>query len=126
MATITWLERISAKVQRRIPDLSIESNQGWLIDLIEDALSQIVSYARATKYDTAWDNLLVNCVVTLYNYSGMEGSQSRYANGVRDTYGSSDILSDLLTRNITPFIRPSGYKYPENRFDFPTLEYEVQ
>jgi hypothetical protein len=126
MSKITWLERISIKVQRRVPDLSAEHNQGWLNDLIEDAFTQIVRYAKADKYDTAWDNLLVSCVVALYNYSGMEGSTSRSADGIRDVYESSNILSQLLSRNITPNIKPSGYKFSPTRFDFPTIMYEVE
>ena len=126
MAEITWLERISLKVQRRVPDLSAEHNQGWLNDLIEDAFTQIVTYAKADKYDTAWDSLLVNCVVALYNYSGMEGSTSRSADGIRDVYESSNILSQLLSRNITPNIKPSGYKFNPNRFNFPKTMYEVE
>ncbi len=115
----TWIKRINAKVQRRVPDLKLESNQQLLQDLIEDAFTQIIIYSRADKYKKEWDNVLVNCVVVLYNYMGTEGSIYRSFDGIRDEYESSNILSPILSRNITQYIKPSGHKYPDNRFDMP-------
>ena len=114
-----WIERINAKVQRRIPELAEESNHQLLQDLIEEAFTDIINYSRADKYDTSWDNTLVKCVVTLYNYLGTEGSIYRSFNGIRDEYGSSDILSTILARNIPQYIKPTGYKYSNRRFDYP-------
>ena len=68
---MTWLEKISGKVTRRIPQIDdYEDGEFLLEDLIEDAVTQIVSFANANAYDKKWDNLLVTCVVTLYNYQG--------------------------------------------------------
>lgn len=118
---MTWYEKIVGKVKRRIPQIDdFENGEFLLEDLIEDALTQIVIFANANAYDKKWDNLLVNCVVTLYNYEGQEGSTSRDANGVNDTYSSSSILSELLSSNISPYIRPCGYGYSSNRFNLPT------
>ena len=118
---MTWLEKISGKVKRRIPQIDdYEDGEYLLEDLIEDAVCQIVTYANANAYDKKWDNLLVTCVVTLYNYQGQEGSTSRDANGVKDVYSSSSILSELLAANIAPYIRTSGYVYKTDRFDLPT------
>lgn len=117
---MTWIEKITEKIKRRVP-LIMEDTQGesLIIDLIDDALTQIVTYANANAYDKKWDNLLVTSVVTLYNYEGMEGSTSRNANGVSDVYNSSYILSELLASGITPYLRPCGYVYSPNRFDYP-------
>ena len=118
---MTWLEKITEKILRRIPQIvDFEDGRFLLQDLIEDAACQIVTFAQANAYDKKWDNLLVNCVVTLFNYEGQEGSTSRDANGVKDVYGSSSILSELLAANIAPYIRPSGSTYNSNRFDLPT------
>ena len=117
---MTWYEKIVGKVKRRIPQIDdFEDGEFILEDMIEDALTQIVDYANANSYEKRWDNLLVNCVVTLFNYEGNEGSSSREANGVKDTYNSSAILNELLTSQITPYIRPTGYVYSENRFNMP-------
>ena len=114
-----WKTKIEKKITNRVPELNSNKNKALLDDLIDDALAQIVIYENASSYNTRWDNLLVNCVVTLYNYLGNEGSISRDANGVNDTYSSSSILSELLSRNITPYIKPTGYQYPSTRFDYP-------
>lgn len=116
---LTWIERINAKVQRRVPELAHTENQQLLQDLIDDAFTQIILHSNANEYNMAWDNILVNCVVTLYNYLGMEGSISRWASGIRDEYSSSNILSSILSNNIPPYIRPSGYKYKSTRFEQP-------
>lgn len=115
----TWKNKIEKKITSRVPELGESKNTDLLEDLIDDALAQIVIFENASYYTTKWDNLLVNCVVTLYNYMGNEGSISRDANGVVDTYSSSSILSELLARNITPYIKPSGYVFPATRFDYP-------
>ncbi len=118
---MTWLEKITGKIKRRIPQIDdFEDGEFLLEDLIEDAVCQIVSFAHANAYDKKWDNILVNCVVMLFNYEGQEGSTSRDANGVKDVYSSSSILSELLAANIAPYIRTSGYVYSSNRFDLPT------
>lgn len=114
-----WLTKITGKITRRIPNLNTSENNERISDLIETALCQIVNYENANSYNTKWDYLLVECVVTLYNYEGVEGSIERRANGVYDVYESANILSPLLARNISPYIRPSGYVYSNNRFDLP-------
>lgn len=117
---MTWLERIELKIQRRIPQImDIENGEDLMIDLIDDALREIVNYENANSYDTAHDNLLVTCVVTLFNYEGMEGSKSRNSNGVADEYGRSYILAEILSSAIDPYLRPIGYVYRSNRYDFP-------
>ena len=116
-----WLTKITEKVYRRIPELNTVETNLHLNDLIEEALAQIVRFANANKYSTEWDYVLVECVIRLYNYEGVEGSTQRKANGVEDIYESSDILAPYLSRNIVPYIRPSGYVYSANRFDLPKL-----
>lgn len=115
----SWLTKITAKIYRRIPELATANDTLLVDDLIDEALTEIVKYANATAYSTEWDTLLVKCVSTLYNYMGVEGSIKRQANGVSDTYNSSNILSELLSRNICPYIRPVGFVYPSTRFDMP-------
>lgn len=116
----TWLENITQKIKVRIPEVCNNVNEEQKIqNYISDAFYQIMEYSNADKYDRKWDNLLVNCVVTLYNYDGTEGSVSRNANGIQDTYESSNILSVLLSRNITPYLRRTGHRYPQDRFEYP-------
>lgn len=114
-----WLEKIERKVQRRVPELCNDKNKDLLDDLIEDAFQQIVIHANADAYNKAWDNILVNCVVTLYNYLGNEGSLHRSADGVSDTYDSSNILSQILSRNIPSYVKPAGYTFSATRFNMP-------
>lgn len=118
---MTWLERISGKIKRRIPQIDdFEDGELYLDDLIEDALHAIVDYAKADAYDTKWDRLLVTCAVMLFRYDGQEGSLSRSANGVEDTYPSTAILSELLSAEIVPYLRPSGHVYSSTRYNYPT------
>lgn len=112
-----WKTKITAKIQRRVPEL--QNNNLLLEDLLEEAFCSIVRYANASAYNKEWDSLLVTCVATLYNYMGMEGTTERKANGVLDKYGTSSILTPLLSSNITPCIKPIGYVFGENRFAFP-------
>lgn len=117
---MTWLEKIALKVKRRIPQImDLDDGEDLLIDLIDDALREIVNYENANSYNTAHDNTLVTCVVTLFNYEGMEGSKSRTSNGVTDEYDRSYILAEILSSAITPYLRPIGYVYSSNRYDFP-------
>lgn len=117
---MTWLEKISAKIKRRIPQIDdFEDGELYLDDLIESALCAIVDYAKADEYETKWDRLLVTCAVMLFRYDGQEGSTSRKANGVEDVYPSTAILSEYLAANIVPYLRPCGYVYSSTRYDFP-------
>ena len=116
-----WLTKITEIVNRRIPELNTVETNLHLNDLIEEALVQIVRFANANKYSTEWDYVLVECVIRLYNYEGVEGSIERKANGVDDVYESGDILAPYLSKNIVPYIRPSVYVYNDNRFDLPKL-----
>ena len=116
-----WLTRITERIYRRIPDLNTVETNLHLNDLIETALRQIVVFANANSYSTEWDYLLVECVIRLYNYEGMEGTIERKANGVNDVYESSDILSPYLSKHIVQYIRPCGYVYNANRFELPKL-----
>lgn len=116
-----WLTRITEKISRRIPELNTVDTNLHLNDLIEEAVYQIVSFANANSYSKEWDYVLVECVIRLYNYEGVEGSISRKANGVEDVYESADILAPYLSKNIVPYIRPSGYSYNPNRFELPKL-----
>lgn len=115
----TWSERINEKVVHRVPELGETDKVSLRQQLIDDAFVQIMDYSNANVYNPKWDNLLVNCVVTLYNYLGTEGSDVRVVDGIRDEYNSANILSPLLSRNLTQIIRPIGYIYSSNRFNMP-------
>ena len=115
----TWLTRITEKITRRIPELNNAETNEHINDLIDTAVRTIVTFANANSYNTEWDYLVIECVVRLYNYEGLEGSIERKANGITDIYESSDILASFLSKNIVPYIRPSGYNYAITRFDLP-------
>lgn len=112
-----WKTRITEKIQRRIPELI--NNNLLLEDLLEEAFYAIVDYANVNTYDKKWDTLLVTCVATLYNYMGMEGTTERRTNGTLDFYDTSSILSPILAARISPCIKPSGYAFSADRFNYP-------
>lgn len=115
----TWSEKINERVVHRIPELGQENNVQLRQQLIEDAFSQIMIYTKANSYKREWDYILVNSVVILYNYLGTEGSTTRSVDGIRDEYGTSDILATYLSGNLPQYIRPIGYAYSDSRFDLP-------
>jgi hypothetical protein len=117
MSNCKWITNIKSKVHTRVPEL--KENQDLCESLIDDAFTQIILHTNATAYRKEWDNILVNCVVILYNYLGVEGSKSRSANGVSDTYDSSVILAPTLASKLPYFIKPVGYVFPETRFNMP-------
>lgn len=112
-----WKTKIIGKIQRRVPELA--ENDLLLEDLLEEAFYAIINYANVNAYNKEWDNLLITCVATLYNYMGMEGTTERRANGVLDFYETSSILTPILSRNICTCIKPSGYVFSEDRFKYP-------
>ena len=117
MSNCNWKTNITKRIVTRVPEL--KENTELLNELLEEAFVDIMNHSQATSYNKSWDSTLVTCVVTLYNYSGMEGSTNRSANGVSDTYESSDILSPILSRKIPHYIKPSGYTLPDTRFNMP-------
>lgn len=117
MDSCNWLANIKRKVTLRVVDLN--DNEELLTSLITDAFYQIMLHSNASSYKKEWDNILINCVVTLYNYLGVEGSTHRSAGGISDDYESSNILSPILSRSIPTYIKPVGYSFPDTRFDMP-------
>lgn len=117
MGNCDWITNIKNKICTRVVEL--KDKQELLSDLVDDAFHQIMRHSNASAYKREWDNVLVNCVVTLYNYLGVEGSTHRSAGGISDDYESSNILSPILSRNIPTYIKPLGYVFPDTRFDMP-------
>lgn len=117
MSNCKWSDTILKRVYIRVPEL--KESPELAKELIESAFKAIMIHSQATSYKKDWDNTLVNCVVFLYNYLGVEGSTHRSANGITDTYESSHILSTILSRDIPHYIKPSGYSFPSTRFDMP-------
>lgn len=118
--TNDWITRITEEVIHRVPDLGAKDKEHLREGLIRNAFTKIMLHSQANAYDTSWDSILVDCVVTLYNYLGEEGSISRAAGGVSDTYACSNVLATLLASSIPHYIRPTGYVYSKTRFDYPT------
>lgn len=112
-----WLSKIQKRVISRVPELS--ENQELLNELITEAFEGIMNHSNASSYKQEWDSTLVKCVITLYNYSGVEGSTRRTANGVTDQYESSDIISPILSRNIPHYVKPVGTVLPSSRLKMP-------
>lgn len=117
---MSWIDDITDKVVRRIPELGAEANEDLCSDLIEDAFRAIVSYSKANSYNTDWDSILVRSVAMLYNDIGTEGLTARTSLGTTDTYYSTDVISELIQGNIPQYIRPSGYVYSAGRFTYPS------
>lgn len=115
---MTWKQQITAQIERRIPEL--KGNEDLLDDYLNSAYKAIMRHTAANKYSSEWDDVLVNAVVMLYNYSGVEGSVERENGGVQDSYETSVILSPLLSRSDLPqYIRPVGYTFAADRFVLP-------
>lgn len=114
---MTWLEKIKTKIGNKNKEL--QDNDDLLEDLIEDAFYEIMEHSNANSYNLAWDRVLVQAVLEKYNTIGIEGSISRNSGGVVDTFASTNVSSPTISRNITPFIRPSGYAYSNTRFNYP-------
>lgn len=115
----SWLTRITERIIHRVPELGLEKNVHLREGFIDTAFTQIIVHANANKYELRWDKDLVECVVRLYNYQGLEGSTERTADGVSDSYDGPDILSPYLSRNVQQYIRPVGYQYSSTRFEYP-------
>lgn len=114
---MAWIDDIQTKITARVPELINDSE--LLQELIDESFYQIVNYTQANSYKKEWDNVLVECVVRAYNYSGLEGSTERSSGGVRDVYESSDVISNFISKRLKQYIRPIGYSYQSTRFDQP-------
>lgn len=117
MNNCSWKTQIKKKIFLKVPEL--KENNELCETLIEDAFSQIMLHTQAVSYKKDWDNVLVTCVATLFNYLGLEGSIQRSANGISDSYESSNILSSILSRSLPHYIKPVGYVFPNTRFNMP-------
>lgn len=116
---MSWLQDIEEMVIRRVPELGTDENEFLLEDLIDDAFKAIMQYSKADSYHTDWDKTLVRCVAMLYNNVGTEGLISRSALSVSDAFDGTDVIASFIVANIPQYIKPTGYKYPENRMNYP-------
>ena len=116
---MSWLQDIEDSVIRRVPELGTDENEFLLEDLIDDAFKTIMTYSGANSYNTDWDRTLVRCVAILYNKIGNEGSTSRTSLSTTDYYDSAVELASVMVADIPQYIKPVGYKYPENRMKYP-------
>ena len=115
---MTWLETIKCRVKAR--NKNIAEDEDMLIELITTAFRGIMTYTKSDEYDLNWDDILIDGVIRLYNYSGIEGSIQRTNNGVTDKYESSNVLANFLSTSGLPhYIRPVGTTYSATRFKFP-------
>lgn len=114
---MSWIEDIKQAVYRRVPEL--KDDELLCEDLIDDAFKSIVSYSKASNYKTEWDKILVRCVAMLYNNIGTEGSIYRSSLSTIDSFASTDVIAPFIQANVPQFIKPIGYKHPENRFSYP-------
>lgn len=114
-----WIEKTTAKIKRRLDiDDSDATCDNLIKDYIDDVLREIVEYTNSNGYNTCYDNTLIRCVVALWRKRGVEGSTSRSAGGISDTYLSDDEISSLIT-SLPQIMRPIGYTYSKTRFDYP-------
>lgn len=114
---MAWIDDIKSAVIRRIPQLETQSD--LIEDLIDDAFRYIVNYSHDDSYSTQYDKVLVRAVAMLFNNIGVEGSMSRNANGISDSYNSTDVLASFVASNVKQYIRPSGYEFSSTRYTYP-------
>lgn len=117
----TWEKNILKRIKVR---LEIESSNTKKDDLLKEfirtSFDEIINHTNSNSYDLSYDSKLIQCVVFLYNKRGIEGVKSRSANGLNDDYDSVLELAPILA-TMKQIIRPSGYKYSRNRYDYPQL-----
>ena len=114
---MTWIDNIKEKVKRKVPNLANEND--LLEDLIDDAFHEIIDYANADRYNTAWDRILVECVVIKYNTIGNEGVISRSGNGISDNFGTAVRTSEVIAKSIPQYLKPCGYRFSVSRYNYP-------
>jgi hypothetical protein len=117
----TWEKKILARIKTRLGiETSNTKNDDLLKDYIKSSFDEIIVHTQSNSYDLSYDNKLIQCVVFLYNKRGLEGVVSRSANGISDDFNIAlEIAPILATMPIR--IKPNGYKYSNNRFDYPII-----
>ena len=116
---MSWIDDITEKVVRRVPELGREENEFLREDLINEAFVSIVNYSKANSYKKEWDSILVRCVAALYNNIGTEGLQGRSSLSTRDSFNNVDVIAPIIVSNVKQYIKPTGHVYEDNRFNFP-------
>lgn len=116
---MSWIDDITEKVVRRVPDLGEEDNELLCEDLITESFNAIVSYSKANAYKKEWDSVLVRCVAALYNNIGTEGLLARSSLNTGDSFANVDVIAPIIVSSIKQYIKPVGYVYSDTRFNFP-------
>ena len=118
----TWEEKILKRIKIRLEINIMDSKKDDLLkEYIKTSFDEIINHTNSNFYDLSYDNKLIQCVVFLYNKRGIEGVKSRNANGLNDDYGNVLELAPILA-TMKQIIRPSGYKYSSNRYDYPIIK----
>ena len=117
----TWEKKILTRIKIRLGiETSDTKKDDLLKEYIRSSFDEIMIHTQSNSYDLSYDTKLIQCVVFLYNKRGLEGVVSRSANGISDNFDIAlEIAPILATMPIK--IRPIGYKYSNNRFDYPIL-----
>lgn len=116
---MSWIDDITEKVVRRVPDLGHEDNEFLCEDLINEAFVAIVNYSKADSYKKEWDSTLIRCVAALYNNIGTEGLRGRSSLSTRDSFDNVDVIAPIIVSNVKQYIKPVGHVYKDTRFNFP-------
>lgn len=118
----TWEEKILKRIKIRLDINIMDSKKDDLLkEYIKTSFDEIINHTNSNFYDLSYDNKLIQCVVFLYNKRGIEGVKSRNSNGLNDDYGNVLELAPILA-TMKQIIRPSGYKYSSNRYDYPIIK----
>lgn len=118
----TWESEILKRIKIRLGiDVMDSKKDDLLKEYIKTSFDEIINHTNSNSYDLSYNNKLIQCVVFLYNKRGIEGVKSRSANGLNDDYDSVLELAPILA-TMKQIIRPSGYKYSSNRYDYPIIK----
>lgn len=117
---MNWEDRVTARIKRVLGIEENETNYDNLIkDYINDSFIYIMDYTNAEKFSKSYESTLIECVVTLWRRRGVEGSTSRSAGGVSESYDSSIVVAPIIASHLVQYIRPTNYQYPDTRYDYP-------
>lgn len=114
---MSWLATNRTKIKLLLC-ITEQTHDDLIDEYIEQGVYDIVNYANLDSYDKQYDMLLRSYVVIKYNRRGVEGEISHSSNRVSRNYGG-DPIRKLLASSISQNIRPTGYIYPDNRYELP-------
>lgn len=114
-----WIDTIISKIKKRL-DIEQQNSQydSLLEEYVQGAFNDIIIHTNSNYYDNSYESTLIKCVIVSWRKRGIEGTTSHTMGDITDSYESSDETSYLISK-LPVKIRPVGYQYSSDRFNFP-------